>query len=184
MAIKIRRPSGRPSAIQKTVEAALVNIAESLIDWQRSHNRVASGVSQSWRIRLNRVGREKPAAVAGELTGVIYINYALFGRGAGKQPRVSAILRWMRQRGIKGKDLKSGRFKNNTAAATAIAISIGKYGTKSLKLSETLQESIFSNSTDEAVEQYLPELADETAQALVDQFNDSIGDLKNITVIT
>jgi hypothetical protein len=182
MAIRIRRQAGRPSALQSLIEEALYDVAEDLIAWQQNNNRVATGRSQDWRIVTNRIGNNKPKDIVGQLIGVRYINYALFGRGAGEQPRAAIIARWMRQRGIKARDIQSGRFKTIEQAANAIAYSIGKFGTKAIALSEPLQDAILTENIDNSIDKYLPDMADETADQLTESFVNNVGDLKNITV--
>jgi hypothetical protein len=182
MAIRIRRQAGRPSALQSLIEEALYNVAEDLIQWQRTNNRVASGRSQDWRIITQRFGNNKPKDIFGELIGVRYVNYALFGRGAGVAPRAAVIARWMRQRGIKARDIQSGRFKDIEQAAHAIAYSIGKFGTQAIALSEPLQDAILTENINNSIDKYLPEMAEETADQLTESFVANLGDLKNITV--
>ncbi|GAG15208.1 unnamed protein product, partial [marine sediment metagenome] len=118
--------------------------------------------------------------IQGNLTGVGYANYALFGRRpSAKGPRVEDILNWMRQRGLSAKDFGMRRDKD---AAYVIAFNIGAGGTKAKRMGVKVQDAIYSKNLDKAIEKWVPEIAAETADTLIDGFIEAIGDVKNIQV--
>jgi len=83
-----------------------------------------------WDLDKNRGGVSFGAGGA----GAEYVEYVEDGRRAGKQPPISAILKWIRIKPLKPRDLKTGQFitanlKTLTQIAYLIARKIGKYGT-------------------------------------------------------
>jgi len=181
MAIQVKRKPGRPSHMQRLLEQALKGVAKDLIAWQKrvSPSRVATGKSQNWTILLRPFGNNKPKDIKASLVGVSYINYALFGRRAGKQPPIDKIMAWMRIRGIQ----PTG---NHTLrdAAWFIAKQIGEMGTRSLKLKDDVVDFFYSRNIQIAIDNHLPNITDETAQALVDDFVDKSKGFKNFKVTT
>ena len=175
MSVQVKRPVGRPSNVQRLTEAALSSIAEDLIAWQKTNKRVATGESQNWTVQLTRKGKAEEGIgvnIEGQLLGVDYINFALFGRPPGGFPPVAVILRWMKVRNIKG----GLRF------ARAIAWGIHLHGTRALKLSDSLRDAIFKRSTTEAIAEFLPKVAEDSAKLLVDRFTDAIDDFRHVQV--
>ncbi len=166
------------------LEAALVGVANDLIKWQKSNNRVATGRSQNWLITLRRIGSNKPKDILANLIGVGYINYALFGRGAGKRPTWQVIVKWMRDRGIDGRDVQSGRFRTRLEAAKAIAVQIGRIGTVSIKLKEVMLDLFYRQNLQEAIKTFTPQITDETAKLLADDFVNKAAGLNNFQVST
>lgn len=186
MSIRVRRKAGRPSNIQRLIEGSLTGVAKDLIAWQDANGRTSTGRSKQWLIILNRYGNQKPADISGELIGVPYINYALFGRGkslGGSPPLTPAIImRWLKARGIRGRDFKTGKYIKDLEFARKIVASISKYGTKALQLSPDLQFNIYTRNLRKNIDLYAPKIAEETAAALVKGFANSFDNLKNINV--
>lgn len=179
---KISRPTGRPSNNQRLVEAALIGIADDFASWLTENRRVASGDSKNFNIKLTKRGANQNTSlpnIQGELLGVDYLEYALFGRGQGRNPPWQKILRWMRQRGIRGRTLR-GNFRNDTEAAKAIAVAIGRAGTRALRMSPVVQDTIIGRNTREAVREFTPLMAQDSARELAEGFVMDVSDLKNI----
>ena len=175
MSVQIKRPVGRPSFVQLMTEQALASIAEGLIAWQKTNKRSATGESQNWTVAIKRKGKTGEGIgpnIEGRLLGVEYINFALFGREPGGFPPVEVILRWMRVRNIKG----GIRF------ARARAWGIHLHGTRALKLSDSVREAIFDQSVTNAINEFAPKVAEDSAKLLVDRFIGATDNFRNVQV--
>lgn len=186
MSTTIHRPTGRPSFPQMILTDALFNVAEDLNAWLRSHDRVATGTSQNWDIYIKRFGNLTPKDIAAELRGVRYIQFALFGREPGGPPPPALILAWMKARGIRGRDLQSGRFRTDKEAARYISREIGRRGfnPRTPLLTPTMEAAILERNINNAIDTIVPDMALSEAAEMVDQFKASFADDPNIIVTT
>jgi hypothetical protein len=66
----------------------------------------------------------------GTLTGANYLYYLMNGRKPGKFPPISAMLDYIRAKGIKGRDQKTGRFITDRSLAFLFARAIAEKGNK------------------------------------------------------
>jgi hypothetical protein len=73
------------------------------------------------------------------------LKYVDAGRKPGKMPPTSAILPWIKQRKIKPRDKKTGRFITDKAGAFLIARSIGENGIKPTNVIRKSLDKIYSN---------------------------------------
>jgi len=184
MAIKVKRLRGRPSGLQRLLEAALTGVATDIIKWQKAEKRNATGKSKNWLINLKRFGNNKPKDIQATLIGVNYINYAIFGRGKGAEPGWQRIFKWMRVRGIAARDVASGRFNTRLGAAKAISRQIGRIGTQAKNLTVAMVDLFYTQNLKEAINIYTPEITEETAKQLANDFVDSTAGLNNFQVTT
>ena len=137
LAVKRTRKNSRGNNYSTKINTSESTLSKSLI----------------WDLDKNRGGVSFGAGGAGSK----YVEYVEDGRKRGKQPPMSDILKWVRIKPLKPRDLKTGKFltanlKNLTNIAYLIARKIGKFGTPATnfyteafieeynKLDSTLQE--------------------------------------------
>ena len=82
-----------------------------------------------------------------ELQALEYLRYVDSGRRPGKQPPTKPIEKWIKDKGIKGRD-KKGRFIKDKSTAFLIARSIGKKGIKPTHVLEDTVKDILNDNRD------------------------------------
>ncbi len=122
----------------------LTHIKESLIQWQSSNNKIASGKSiRGYKIDI-KTKKDKMSALL--YNKQKYIIDTLFGRKPGKRPPPLQIRKWMRLKGIQPRAQGSGRFISMNAASYLISNKIGRDGTNPPKMDESFMQSIVSKA--------------------------------------
>jgi len=114
LAVKRTRKNSRGKSYTTKINTSESTLSKSLI----------------WDLDKNRGGVSFGAGGA----GAKYVEYVEDGRKPGKQPPMSDILKWVRIKPLKPRDLKTGKFltanlKTLNQIAYLIARKIGKYGT-------------------------------------------------------
>ena len=114
LAVKRTRKNSRGNNYSTKINTSESTLSKSLI----------------WELDKNRGGVSFGAGGAGSK----YVEYVEDGRKPGKQPPMSDILKWVRIKPLKPRDLKTGKFltanlKTLKQIAYLIARKIGKYGT-------------------------------------------------------
>ena len=114
LAVKRTRKNSRGKSYTTKINTSESTLSKSLI----------------WDLDKNRGGVSFGAGGAGSK----YVEYVEDGRKPGKQPPMSDILKWVRIKPLKPRDLKTGKFltanlKTLKQIAYLIARKIGKYGT-------------------------------------------------------
>tara|TARA_B110000285_G_scaffold132446_1_gene148655 strand:- start:751 stop:1311 length:561 start_codon:yes stop_codon:yes gene_type:complete len=114
LAVKRTRKNSRGNNYSTKINTSESTLSKSLI----------------WDLDKNRGGVSFGAGGAGSK----YVEYVEDGRRPGKQPPMSDILKWVRIKPLKPRDLKTGKFltanlKTLKQIAYLIARKIGKYGT-------------------------------------------------------
>lgn len=138
------------AAMEKYGEALVIEIIRELKDaGKEATGRLAKSIDYELIETLDKIS-----------VGIKALDYFEFvdsGRRKGaKAPPADAIVKWMKVKGIKGRDKKTGRFQTQKQTAFIIARGISKNGIKptfvvkkSLRKLKSLQEKLL---TDAAVE--------------------------------
>jgi hypothetical protein len=81
-----------------------------------------------------------------------YWRYVNDGRSPGKYVPLSALLKWIKQKGLKGRNKKTGRFIKNESFAWGINQNIKKFGIAPTYFYDKAFENFESNFEDEAIQ--------------------------------
>ena len=173
--INLKRPVGRPTTEQRIVEASLIATGDSLRQWQKSKNKIASGKSYNgYKVTLNK--NNDRTIIVGELTNKAkYLNAVLFGRAAGKAPLTADIERWMKLKPVIARDLK-GRFKNREETAYLIAQRIGEFGTQAPELEYSILNLMVVENSQAVINKALKGYTDEKLNEFMAQNMSILGE--------
>lgn len=99
-----------------------------------------------------------------------HIQFARYGRKAGKQPPVSAILEWVKKEGIATDP------KEQLGTAFAIAKSIGKNGTRNyIAGAPDFVEEVIKKFEDDFIEDVVSVTSDDVAEQVIDRLKKVFG---------
>ncbi len=138
---KIRRRGGRPTPAEKFILTVMEFSVTDFQEWQHMNDKVVTGKSiNGWIITIT--SKRFNTLFEGKITNTAtYINYALFGRKAGKRPPLAAIMEWVRKRGIRDRRMTIREL------AYLIARKIGNEGTNPPFLQDRIRTKILLANT-------------------------------------